>query len=222
MAKSHLLDSLARGLLAAIGQLPDTGSIKQKRAARKPNHLHQDQVERDLLALKLEQNPSLRLATPQEVRHAAALGWSLDVNRATAADWMRLPGCTPSQIDLLLRLQAGGVQLSGIDDLQRLLKLDFAQIECWQPLLVFRWYGNSLEAQKQPTIAINQAVPQQLEQELRFSQLCIAQLLRQRARQPFLDLADLQQRLQLPPDVVEGMIGRVTFEPGPAGPTLPL
>ena len=37
----------------------------------------------------------------------------------------------------------------------------------------------------------------------------------------FLDLADLQQRLQLPAALVESWIGRVQFSPGPAGPVLP-
>ena len=32
----------------------------------------------------------------------AALGWRLDVNRATAADWRRLPGLTAVHVDLLL------------------------------------------------------------------------------------------------------------------------
>ena len=102
---------------------------------------HDDAIERDLLALKLAREPGRRLSSAEEVRHAAALGWRLDVNRATAADWLRLPGCRSEQVDLLLRLQAGGVQLSGLDDLQRLLALSEAELTCWQPLLEFRWYG---------------------------------------------------------------------------------
>jgi DNA uptake protein ComE-like DNA-binding protein len=46
-------------------------------------------------------------------------------------------------------------------------------------------------------------------------------LLRERQRQPFQDLADLQQRLQLPPALVEQLIGRVRFSQGQAGPQLP-
>jgi DNA uptake protein ComE-like DNA-binding protein len=46
-------------------------------------------------------------------------------------------------------------------------------------------------------------------------------LLRERQRAPFQDLADLQQRLQLPPGVVEDLIGKVRFGQGPAGPELP-
>jgi ubiquinone biosynthesis protein Coq4 len=48
-----------------------------------------------------------------------------------------------------------------------------------------------------------------------------ARLLRERARRPFQDLADLQQRLQLPADLIASWIGRVSFTPAPAGPSLP-
>ena len=48
-----------------------------------------------------------------------------------------------------------------------------------------------------------------------------ARLLRERQRAPFSDLADLQQRLQLPPALVEELIGKVRFGQGPAGPQLP-
>ena len=46
-------------------------------------------------------------------------------------------------------------------------------------------------------------------------------LLRERRRSPFQDLADLQQRLQLPAALIEELIGRVRFGQGPAGPELP-
>jgi DNA uptake protein ComE-like DNA-binding protein len=46
-------------------------------------------------------------------------------------------------------------------------------------------------------------------------------LLRERQRTPFRDLADLQQRLQWPPALVEELIGKVRFGQGPAGPQLP-
>ncbi|PTU03606.1 hypothetical protein DBR45_06215, partial [Pseudomonas sp. HMWF031] len=43
--------------------------------------------------------------------------WCIDVNRATADDWRRLPGCSEAMVDLLLRLQQGGVQFSQLEDL---------------------------------------------------------------------------------------------------------
>lgn len=183
---------------------------------------HDDAIERDLLALKLAHDPGRRLNSADEVRHAAALGWRLDVNRATAADWLRLPGCRLEQVDLLLRLQAGGVQLSGLEDLQRLLALSEAELKGWQPLLEFRWYGTAPPAAGPcEAIAVNQAGARELERLPAIKAEDVARLLRERARRPFSDLADLQQRLQLSAAIVEAWIGRVAFQSAPAGPVLP-
>lgn len=236
MAKGHWLDPLARTLLEAAGQLaprtPPAGQHGQAApgpAAPRPDDplqpeaLAQERIEQELLALKLRQNPSRRLASAEEVRHAAALGWRLDVNRATAADWLRLPGLQPAQVDLLLRLQAGGVQLSGPDDLQRLLELDGALLRSWEPLLLFRWYGDAAPAAaKAQAVDLNRASAAELQQRLpELAGPRCQRLLRERQREPFAHLADLQERLQLPPAVVEQLIGRVRFGRGPAGPELP-
>jgi DNA uptake protein ComE-like DNA-binding protein len=180
-------------------------------------------VEQDLLALKLEHNPNLRLANAQEVQHAAALGWRLDVNRASANDWLRLPQITRDQVDLLLRLQQGGVQLSGPDDLQRLLDLPAALVASWEPLLQFRWYGDGAPTAVTPLlIDLNRAPAQALERQLpQLSPERRQRLLRERQRAPFQDLAELQERLQLPASVVEELIGKVRFGQGSAGPELP-
>ncbi len=216
MARRHWLDPLARRLLEATGQIAPAA-----RAAIPPEHEPEhESVERELLALKLRQNPGLRLRDAAEVRHAAALGWRLDVNRATRADWLRLPGLGAQQVDLLLRLQAGGVQLSGPEDLQRLLELPAAAVETWLPLLDFRWYGTPPAAPGEARLDLNQARRADLE-ALGLSPERSQRLLRERARAPFRDLADLQQRLQLPPDLVERWIGKVRFGSGPIGPVLP-
>jgi hypothetical protein len=218
MAQRHWLDPLARRLLIASGQLPQPGARSQAIAA----DAHADAIERDLLALKLAREPGRRLGNAEDVRHAAALGWRLDVNRATAADWLRLPGCRREQVDLLLRLQAGGVQLSGLEDLQRLLGLSETELNGWQPLLEFRWYGTAPPAAARcEAIAINQAGANALELLPGIGAELVERLLRERARRPFADLADLQQRLQLSATTVEAWIGRVAFDPAPAGPVLP-
>ncbi len=238
MARRHWLDPLARRLLTATGQLPP--SLRQPDGRRgpagqrhpdpgdssghggtHPDAEKQDSVELELMAIKLRQNPRCRFHNPDDLRLAAALGWRLDVNRATAEDWDRLPGLTAQQRDLLLRLQAGGVQLSGPDDLQHLLELDDSLLLSWLPVLDFRWYGQPATTVPEPTrMDINRATVNQLHQ-LGVSEERIQRLLRERARQPFRDLADLQARLQLPASVVEAWIGRVCFGQGPLGPMLP-
>lgn len=203
MAQRHWLDPLARRLLIATGHIP---------APPPPEAERHEAVERDLLELRLQQQPAAPLRDGGEVARAAALGWRLDVNRATQADWLRLPGCRPHQADLLVRLRKGGVQLSGPDDLQRLLQLDPPTLATWLPLLEFRWYGEPVIAEEPPPLPLNRADARQLEQQLGLSPERIGRLLRERRRAPFRDLADLQQRLQLPPHLVESWIGRVRFE----------
>ena len=242
MARRHWLDPLARRLLIASGQIkpPATGADgtgsggavagagaagSGGASAAEALHneaLHNDSVERDLLALRLAQNPALALRTATEVRHAAALGWSLDVNRATAADWGRLPGCGREQVDLLLRLQKGGVQLSGPEDLRAVLELDAALLASWLPLLSFRWYGEPPAPAGPVPVAVNLASARDLAALPELTAERCARLLRERARGSFRDLADLRDRLGLPPAVVERWIARVSFEPGRPGPDLPL
>ena len=208
MAKRHWLDPLARQLLRATGQIPAASRLAAPAdAAAERERVQKELVERELLALKLQQNPALKLEDAEAVERAAALGWRLDVNRATAADW--------------LRLQAGGIQLSGADDLQRVLDLSAALVRGWLPLLEFRWYGEpAAPLQSTALVDLNQASSQEMG-GLGLDPARLSRLLRERRRSPFRDLADLQQRLQFPADLVESWIGKVSFRQGPAGPALP-
>lgn len=146
--------------------------------------------------------------------------WQIDVNRASRADWMRLPGCRDDQADLLQRLQQGGVQLSGPDDLAQLLDLPQEQLQRWRPHLLFRWYSEPPAPAPGP-VDLNRAGAAALDALGLLTPERRARLLRERARRPFSDLADLQHRLGLPPTVVEALIGRVVFGNGVAGPVLP-
>ena len=199
MAKRHWLDPLARRLLNAADRIgtPSRSGPSQPVA--------QARTSADALAS----------------RRAASQGWQLDVNRASAAEWQRLPGCTVHQVDLLLRLQRGGVQLSGVEDLQQLLNLDTLTLELWRPLLVFRWYDAPAMVQGPVPVQLNQAGGQLLQEQLGLSPDRCRRLLRERGRGPFLDLADLQLRLQFPPQVIEAMIGKVEFTAAEPGPCLP-
>jgi len=234
MARRHWLDPLARRLLIATGQLADSNATQRRgpRLSWAPpiparDHAaaglddHAEQVERELLALKLRGSPDLRLRSADEVRHAAALGWCLDVNRASAADWLRLPGCGLDQADRLLRHQAEGQQLTGPEDLQLLLGLQEAQIKAWLPVLIFHGSDAALRPKGPPPLRINQASDQLLRRQLNLSEACCERLLRERAIRPFRSLDDLRRRLGLGDPQVEAWIGRLSFQPGLASPLLP-
>ena len=112
------------------------------------------------------------------------------------------------------------MQLSGCEDLSRLLQLQPDQLELWRKHLLFRWYSEP-PLDHQPVLDLNSASDAQL-QELGISEARRQRLLRERRRAPFRDLADLQQRLMLPPDVVERLIGRICFgQATKASPELP-
>ena len=199
MAKRHWLDPLARRLLNAADR------IGTPSRSGPPQPVAQARTSADALA----------------PRRAANQGWQLDVNRASAAEWQRLPGCTVHQVDLLLRLQRGGVQLSGLEDLQQLLNLDTLTLELWRPLLVFRWYDTPAMVHGPVPVQLNQAGGQLLQEQLGLSPDRCRRLLQERGRGPFRDLADLQLRLQFPPQVIEAMIGKVEFTAAVPGPCLP-
>ena len=147
--------------------------------------------------------------------------WSLDVNRATPEQWEKLPGCSEAMVDVLMRLQRGGVQFSQLDDLALLLNLPTDLLKLWTPHLVFRWHGDAPVLPEQPLLDVNAAAPTLLEQTLNWPKPRLHRLIQERRLKPFEHLADLQERVCLPPDAVEQLIGRVSFGARPSGPSLP-
>jgi hypothetical protein len=227
MAGRHWLDPLARHLLEATGQLPPrpraTPAAAEAMAAAETRDAGvgaEEAVERELLALKLALDPALRFRDGVEVRHAAALGWSLEVNHAEARDWLRLPGCPPELVDRLIRLQGEGRQWAGPGDLAAALQVPPARMDAWLPVLRFRRRGHPRPGPLPPPLAINQVSERLLQERLGLGPEPCRRLLRERARGPFQDLADLQERLELPPEQVEGWIGRFRYDAAP-GPVLP-
>ena len=103
------------------------------------------------------------------------------------------------------------------------MELSAEQQQLWQPHLLFRWYSeppNPVAA----AMDLNNASGLQL-QTLGLSPERQQRLLRERSRQAFRDIADLQERLLLPAGVIEELIGKVCFGPAAAsscGPELPL
>ena len=145
----------------------------------------------------------------------------IDVNRATAEQWRQLPGCSEVMVDQLLRLQQGGVQFSQLGDLAQLLDISESLCEQWGPHLIFRWHGDAPQLQEQTPLDLNAASATLLSIKLLWPNERIERLITERRREPFQNLADLQERLCLPPAAVEALIGRVRFGARPAGPSLP-
>ena len=147
--------------------------------------------------------------------------WTLDVNRATADQWRQLPGCSEAMVNVLMRLQRGGVQFTQADDLFQLLDLPALQAEEWRPHLAFNWYGDAPPLEEPSPLDLNGASPQELEQRLLWPAPRLQRLLQERLRRRFENLADLQERLCLPPEAIEQLLGKVRFGERRPGPSLP-
>lgn len=156
-----------------------------------------------------------------KAKDSAVVGWVIDVNRATAEQWLQLPGCTKEMADLLRRLQRGGVQFSQANDLFQLLDLSPLQAEQWRPHLVFHWYGDAPPLAEPSPLDLNAASAQELEQRLLWPAPRLTRLVQERFRRPFENLADLQERLCLPPEAIEQLLGKVRFGERRPGPSLP-
>ena len=146
--------------------------------------------------------------------------WFVDVNRATANDWLKLPGCNEYMADLLIRLQNGGVQFTDADDIFRLLELPKNLSLLWRPHLLFNWYGDLPSQIKSPPLDLNNASAKELI-KLGWKENRIYALIKERRKKSFKDLAELQERLCLPASSVEALIGRVCFGKRKEGPSLP-
>ena len=164
--------------------------------------------------------PVVAMPQPRAPEPAAASSWTIDVNRASRDQWCQLPGCDADKADLLVRLQQGGVQFSCADDLFRLLDLPENLAALWHPHLIFHWHGDAPLQPVEAPLDLNRAAAGEL-QRLQWPDDRLQRLLRERRRQGFQNLADLQERLCLPASTVESLIGRVCFGTRRAGPSLP-
>ncbi|MAH58795.1 MAG: hypothetical protein CMN91_10235 [Synechococcus sp. ARS1019] len=165
-----------------------------------------------------------RKPTPSELRPSVAVpeppSWTIDVNRASETEWQQLPGCSQDMAVLLVRLQRGGVQFASAEDLIRLLELPSDLARLWQPHLIFHWYGDAPPEPETISLDLNNAAPAEL-QSLDWPEQRLQGFLRERRLQSFRDLADLQERLALPADAIEALIGRVCFKARRPSPSLP-
>ncbi|MEP0908125.1 ComEA family DNA-binding protein [Leptolyngbya subtilissima ST-M1] len=149
--------------------------------------------------------PSYRLQSYQEVEAAAKLGFALDVNRATVDDWLRLPGLSIRQAQGLVRLRQAGVQFHCLEDLAAALGTAPAQLTPLAAVLSFCYYEEHCGTL--PTVSLNQATVSCLVRLPGVPAALAEAIVWERShRGPYQDLADLQNRLGLPPDLVQSLM----------------
>lgn len=154
------------------------------------------------LAQRLAQDPTYRLTSLAEVAQAAALGFRLDVNRATVDDWLRLPGVSIRQAQVLVHLRQSGVSFHALEDVAAALGVAPQTLQPLAPVLSFCYYDDLSPLVVRP-VAINQATLADLGRVPDLPTALAQAMLQERQRRgPFRSMADLQRRLALPPDTI--------------------
>lgn len=120
----------------------------------------------------------------------------IDVNQAGLDDWLRLPGLSIHQARSLVTLTQSGVSFHCLEDLAAALSLPLQQLRPLEPLLQFCYY----DPDRPDAISRLNVNTASLEDLLRLPPIDSAlseAIIQQRQAQPYRDLTDFQQRLQL-------------------------
>lgn len=159
---------------------------------------------------RIQQDPTYRLQTPEDVAIAASLGIEIDVNRATESDWSRLPIITETQGRSLVTLKDAGVQFHCLDDLAAALSLSVDQLQPLEPILKFYYYDTE-EVSPPAKVNPNQASIAVLSNVPGMTIPLALQIIHHRSSKPFQDVADLQRRLSLDAGTVETLMHYLQF-----------
>lgn len=159
------------------------------------------------LQQQLRQDPYYRFQSLEEVAIGVAVGVSIDVNRATIDDWLRLPGLSIHQARSLVALTAQGVQFLTIEDIAAALGLSAQRLQPLVPILNFSYYTPALTPQ---SININTATNQELAKSPITPELA-QRLITERQNGVYRDFADLQRRLNLPGTIVMDLLQWLRF-----------
>ncbi|NJN71358.1 MAG: ComEA family DNA-binding protein [Limnothrix sp. RL_2_0] len=159
------------------------------------------------LQQQLRQDPYYRFQSLEEVAIGVTVGISIDVNRATIDDWLRLPGLSIHQARSLVALTEQGVQFLTIEDVAAALGLSAQRLQPLVPILNFSYYTPALTPQP---ININTATPQALA-ELAIAPELAQRLIAERQNGIYCDFADLQRRLNLSSTIVMDLLPWLRF-----------
>jgi DNA uptake protein ComE-like DNA-binding protein len=162
------------------------------------------------LRTKILSDPYYRFKTAQEVQLAGQLGVKIDANQAGIDDWLRLPGLSIHQARSLVQLTQSGLHFYALDDVAAALGLPVGRLQPWLAVLQFCYYDldSAAAGQLNPNTAT-------VEDWLKFPEIDAAlahRIVRDRIQLGrFANLADLQQRLSLPTDLLRNLLHRLRF-----------
>jgi DNA uptake protein ComE-like DNA-binding protein len=164
------------------------------------------------LRSKLLNDPYYRLQSGEEIAIAAELGIRIDANQATVDDWLRLPGLSIHQARSLVELSHAGVKFYCIEDVAAALSMPVFRLEPLKPILNFCYYDEESFALPSQLINPNTATVESLA-KVPLIDLCLAQAVVENRLSygPYRNLADFQQRLNLPSDAITQLMYYLRF-----------
>ncbi|HEY9909569.1 MAG TPA: ComEA family DNA-binding protein [Thermosynechococcaceae cyanobacterium] len=155
-------------------------------------------------------DPYYRLQSLEEVAIAVSLGVKIDVNRASVDDWLRLPGLSIHQARLLAQLSQAGVPFHCLEDVAAAIGSPVQRLKPLEPILSFCYYDPE-SVQTVQTYNPNTATVEMLVQ-IPVVDLHLARaIVQQRSSLPYRNLAHLQSRLALPPQVTAELLHYLKF-----------
>ena len=164
---------------------------------------------------RLRTDPQTPLRSLDEVNLAASLNQTIDVNRATAADWQRLPGISAEQGRSLATLTQSGVQFNSLEDLAAALGVEPRQLQPLAPILRFYYYDSppAMTDLLTPTQCVNpnHASLAELLSIPSMDSALATSIIQLRQTAPYRDLAEFQQRLSLSPEMTAHFMHYVRF-----------
>ncbi len=161
------------------------------------------------LRRRLQQEPYYRFQSFDELALAAEWGVCIDANTASVDDWLRLPGISIHQARSLVGLTQSGLSFSCIEEVAAALAVRPQQIQAWTAILQFCYYAP--ERLEPMAIDVNAASAAQLATVPTIDPFLSRAIIHYRRNGPYKDLADLQQRLRLTPEVTAELLHYLKF-----------
>ncbi|MUG96197.1 ComEA family DNA-binding protein [Scytonema sp. UIC 10036] len=164
------------------------------------------------LRAQLMNNPYHRLQSGEEIAIAVELGIRIDANQATVDDWLRLPGFSIHQARLLVELSRGDVKFYCVEDIAAAISIPVQRLEPLRPLLNFSYYDEEALALPSHVVNPNVATVETLT-KVPFIDLSLAQAIVENRLSAglFRNLADFQQRLNLPGSAIAQLMYYLRF-----------
>ena len=156
-------------------------------------------------------DPYYRFQSTAEIAIAASLGITIDANRATVDDWLRLPGLSIHQARSLVALARSGLEYHCLEDVAAVLSWPVERLKPLEPILKFCYYDPE-SVFTPPKIDPNTATVEMLTKIPGVDLFLARSIVQNRlASGAYRDLADLQLRLSLQADAIGQIMHYLRF-----------